>query len=87
MKRKRCSSCALDISWRNGVISSSSKDAREIDVFRGVLDGLIIAELELDDAEQQFHKPDWLGEEVTHDRRYYNASLAMDGLPQQSGFE
>jgi adenylate cyclase len=53
----------------------------EVDVFRGVLDGLIMAELELDDAEQQFHKPDWLGEEVTHDRRYYNASLAMHGLP------
>jgi adenylate cyclase len=59
----------------------------EIDVFRGVLDGLIIAELELDDAEQQFHKPDWLGEEVTHDRRYYNASLALDGLPKQPRYE
>ncbi len=53
----------------------------EVDLFRGVLDGLVVAELELDDAEQQFHKPDWLGEEVTHDRRYYNASLAMHGLP------
>jgi adenylate cyclase len=53
----------------------------EVDVFRGVLGGLVMAELELDDAEQHFHKPDWLGEEVTHDRRYYNASLAMDGLP------
>ncbi len=57
----------------------------EVDVFCGVLDGLIIAELELDDADQQLHKPDWLGEEVTHDRHYYNASLAMHGLPWQSG--
>ena len=57
----------------------------EVDVFCGVLDGLIIAELELDDAGQQLHKPDWLGEEVTHDRHYYNASLAMHGLPWQSG--
>ena len=53
----------------------------EVDLFRGVLDGLVMAELELDDAEQQFRKPDWLGEEVTHDPRYYNASLAMQGLP------
>ena len=57
----------------------------EVDVFCGVLDGLIIAELELHDADQQLHKPDWLGEEVTHDRHYYNASLAMHGLPWQSG--
>ena len=53
----------------------------EIDLFHGVLDGLIMAELELDAAEQQFQKPDWLGKEVTDDRRYYNASLAMHGLP------
>jgi adenylate cyclase len=53
----------------------------EVDLFHGVLDGLIMAELELDAAEQQFQKPDWLGKEVTDDRRYYNASLAMHGLP------
>lgn len=53
----------------------------EVDLFRGALDGLIMAELELDTAEQQFQKPDWLGKEVTDDRRYYNASLAMHGLP------
>ncbi len=53
----------------------------EVDVFGGALSGLVMAELELRDAEQQFHRPDWLGEEVTHDRRYYNASLALDGLP------
>lgn len=53
----------------------------EVDLFHGVLDGLVMAELELDDAEQQFHKPDWLGGEVTHDWRYYNASLAVHGLP------
>lgn len=53
----------------------------EVDLFHGVLSGLVIAELELTDAEQQFHMPDWIGEEVTHDRRYYNASLALHGLP------
>ena len=53
----------------------------EVDVFRGVHEGLIMAELELDEAQQQFPRPDWLGAEVTHDQRYYNASLAMHGLP------
>ena len=53
----------------------------EVDVFHGVLDGLGMAELELKDAEQQFLKPDWLGREVTDDQRYYNASLALHGLP------
>jgi adenylate cyclase len=53
----------------------------EVDVFSGDLDGLVMAELELDDADQQFGKPDWLGEEVTDDRRYYNACLALNGLP------
>lgn len=53
----------------------------EVDLFRGALNGLVMAELELNDAGQQFPRPDWLGEEVTHDRRYYNASLALHGLP------
>lgn len=53
----------------------------EVDVFRGALDGLSMAELELAAAEQQFPRPDWLGAEVTDDPRYYNASLALHGLP------
>ena len=53
----------------------------EVDVFHGALSGLVVAELELNDAEQSFHMPDWIGEEVTHDRRYYNACLALEGLP------
>jgi adenylate cyclase len=47
----------------------------EIDEFAGDNVGLIIAELELTDTEEKFVKPPWLGEEVSHDRRYYNACL------------
>ena len=36
---------------------------------------LIIAEIELASEDEQFEKPDWLGEEVTGDPRYYNANL------------
>ena len=53
----------------------------EIDVFSGAHDGLGIAEIELPDEEAAFDRPDWLGDEVTHDKRYYNASLALKGLP------
>jgi adenylate cyclase len=47
----------------------------EIDEFEGVNAGLVIAEVELADADQCIHLPEWVGEEVTDDPRYYNASL------------
>ena len=48
----------------------------EIDVFHGAHEGLVIAELELQSEEEFFEKPGWLGEEVTGDKRYYNAYLS-----------
>jgi adenylate cyclase len=48
----------------------------EVDEFEGDNAGLVVAEIELDDAEEIFEMPDWLGEEVTHDVRYYNTSLS-----------
>jgi len=47
----------------------------EIDEFEGDNAGLVVAEVELDHADEAFEKPDWAGEEVTHDVRYYNTSL------------
>ncbi|WP_136667302.1 CYTH domain-containing protein [Flavobacterium sp. H122] len=48
----------------------------EVDVFSGNNYGLIIAEIELQSENEWFEKPDWLGEEVTKDRRYYNSYLS-----------
>lgn len=48
----------------------------EVDVFSGANQGLIIAEIELQNEKQSFEKPEWLGEEVSLDRRYTNAALA-----------
>lgn len=48
----------------------------EVDVFGGANNGLIIAEVELQSENQIFEKPDWLGEELTGDERYYNAYLS-----------
>ena len=46
-----------------------------VDQFSGDNAGLIVAEIELDDIDQTFEKPDWIGKEVTHDPRYYNSNL------------
>ncbi len=47
----------------------------EVDEFHGVNEGLIVAEVELESEEQEFSRPDWIGEEVSGDPRYYNANL------------
>ncbi len=47
----------------------------EIDVFSGDNEGLIVAEIELSSPDEAFEKPSWLGEEVSHDKRYYNVCL------------
>ncbi len=49
--------------------------AWEIDEFEGDNRGLIVAEIELKDEHQSFTMPDWIGEEVTNDPRYFNANL------------
>jgi len=48
----------------------------EIDEFEGDNAGLIVAEVELSRSDEPFARPDWLGEEVSHDIRYYNSQLA-----------
>ena len=47
----------------------------EIDEFFGANDGLVVAEVELDAADEAFERPAWLGREVSHLPRYYNLNL------------
>lgn len=47
----------------------------EVDEFFGENAGLTVAEVELGSEEEDFLRPDFLGEEVTGDRRYYNSQL------------
>ena len=49
----------------------------EIDEFAGANAGLVVAEIELREAAEEFGQPSWLGAEVTSDPRYLNASLAV----------
>ena len=47
----------------------------EVDEFHGANEGLVIAEVELESADQVIDLPDWVGEEVSGDPRYFNAAL------------
>ena len=47
----------------------------EVDEFSGANEGLIDAEVELEDEDQELGVPEWIGEEVTADPRYFNANL------------
>ena len=49
----------------------------EVDEFHGDNAGLVVAEIELPSPDPPFDKPDWLGQEVTGDRRYYNSQLTQ----------
>jgi adenylate cyclase len=47
----------------------------EIDVFAGDNEGLVVAEIELNSIDEEFSLPDWAGEDVSDDPRYYNICL------------
>ena len=47
----------------------------EVDEFYGDNEGLVVAEVELSSEDENFAKPEWLGEEVTGDVKYYNSML------------
>ena len=48
----------------------------EVDVFEGFLEGLILAEIELNSKSQKIYLPDWVGEEVTGVKAFYNSQLS-----------
>lgn len=56
----------------------------EVDEFLGENAGLVVAEIELDSADEAFQRPAWLGCEVTDGARYYNLALASRPYSQWS---
>ena len=50
----------------------------EVDEFYGENEGLVIAEVELGSEDEPYEKPDFIGEEVTGDKRYYNSHLRVN---------
>jgi len=58
-----------------------------VDEFLGDNAGLLVAEIELEHADEAFVKPDWVGRQVTDAARYYNLALASRPYSQWSGEE
>lgn len=60
--------------WRH-LVPMADGHTFEVDCFEGENKGLIVAEVELSSPDDEFLRPEWLGREVTGDRRYYNSQL------------
>ena len=50
----------------------------EIDVYDGILKGVVIAEIELDKEDRKLELPYWVGEEITNDPRYSKINMEMN---------
>lgn len=48
----------------------------EVDEFEGAHEGLVVAEVELENTQKEIELPDWIGKEVTGNKKYYNAVLS-----------
>lgn len=70
--------CEPGVIMKSRYLVPSGIHTFEVDVFHGDNEGLVIAEIELHDRNEDFLKPEWLGEEVTGDPRYYNSALSHD---------
>ncbi|MES2862549.1 MAG: CYTH domain-containing protein [Bacteroidota bacterium] len=68
--------CETGVIDKTRYLIPSGKHIFEVDIFEGENKGLVMAEIELSDANDTFEKPSWLAEEVTNDEKYYNAYLS-----------
>ncbi len=67
--------CEPGVVDKTRYLVKSGRHVFEVDEFYGDNEGLVMAEVELSDENEPFEKPDFIGKEVTGDRRYYNAHL------------
>ena len=67
--------CEPGIIDKTRYLVRSGRHIFEVDEFYGDNEGLTVAEIELPDEQAQFERPEWLGEEVTGDVRFYNSML------------
>ncbi len=67
--------CERPLIEKNRYVTEEDGFDWEIDEFLGENQGLIVAEVELESEDQHFTSPDWVGEEVTGDPRYFNSNL------------
>jgi len=67
--------CEKPIIEKNRYKISNRNLIWEVDEFFGENDGLVVAEVELENEDQAFAKPEWVGAEVTGDPKYFNSNL------------
>ena len=65
--------CERPLIDKTRYLIKSGRHVFEVDEFYGDNEGLIMAEVELGSDDEAFEKPEWLGKEVTGDRKYYNS--------------
>jgi adenylate cyclase len=70
--------CEPGVIDKTRYLVKSGKHIFEVDEFHGENSGLIMAEVELHSPDEPFEKPDFIGKEVTGDRRFYNSHLRED---------
>ena len=68
--------CEKGIIEKNRYEVLVGKHLFEVDEFFGENEGLLLAEVELQSESEFFEKPNWLGNEVTQDQRYYNSYIS-----------
>ena len=67
--------CEPGVIDKTRYLVSSGRHTFEVDEFYGENEGLVMAEVELSSPDEPYEKPDFIGREVTGDRRYYNSHL------------
>jgi len=70
--------CEPGIIDKTRYLVSSGNHTFEVDEFYGDNEGLVMAEVELSAPDEPFIKPDFIGQEVTGDRRFYNSHLKLN---------
>jgi CYTH domain-containing protein len=77
--------CAKPLIEKNRYTFEHAGMVWEVDEFFGENSGLVVAEVELERADQLFSLPDWVGREVTGDARYFNAALVKNPFSRWKG--
>jgi adenylate cyclase len=67
--------CEPGVIDKTRFLVTAAEHTFEVDEFYGDNNGLTVAEIELSSEDESFEKPEWLGEEVTGDVKYYNSML------------
>lgn len=73
--------CITPIIKKTRYIVEYNGNTWEIDEFKGALEGLILAEIEIPSSEYKYDIPPFIGKNVTNDVRYYNSNL-IDKIPE-----